>query len=306
MVGVPSGPITLTCLCGKGFLVSLNFSVHLPGYYPSFFNLPLARTVETSYVSTLIYPTFYKHIVVEWDIPSIWGNCTFDIYRAESDVGPWTKITPTPISGTFFKDTTTMDFSKSMNGWYVVEVHLPDGRSIQGPVTTWENKRHHWVQIRAREIERRETILLEKFTGVKSLIFRRKHFGMRCPECWDFETEKVTKDHCSTCLGTSFKGGYFDGFETLLQYEPSPADTALEYRGRIESTVIPAWTVSFPRVETHDLVLRVPDWKIFRVDHVVSTELQTVAVRQILNLVELDKDSIEYELARQAMPENYS
>ena len=286
--------------------MALGFTFHLPSYYPSFYNLPLVRTVETGYITTTVYPTFYKHIVVEYSIPSHWGNCLFNIYRAESDVGPWEKLTPAPISGTFFKDENTHDYSLFMNGWYIVEVQLPDGRLIQGPATTWQNKRRKWVELRAAEIQRRETLLLEKFTGVKTFFFRRRNYGMRCPECWDPQTEKVTKDHCKTCLGTSFNGGYFPGFETLFQYEPTPNDAQLDYRGRVENNQVPAWTISYPQVEVFDVLLRVPDWKIYRIEHVLSTELQAVPLRQVVNLLELPKESIEYQLAKQAMPSNYT
>jgi hypothetical protein len=285
--------------------MALGFTFHLPGYFPSFFNLPLVKTVETGYIDTTIYPSFYKHVVVEYSIPSHWGNCLFDIYRGESQAGPWEKITPTPITGNFFKDTGTMDFSKFMQGWYLVECQLPDGRRIQGPASTWQNKRNNWVELRAREIERRETILLEKFTGVKTLVFRRKQFGMRCRECWDLQTEKITKDNCKTCLGTSFDGGYNPGFETLFQYEPANNEVVLEERGKLEPSIIPAWTISYPHVEPEDVVVRVPDWKVFRVNHTQSTELQTKSVRQTVALVELSKESIEFELTKQAMPENY-
>lgn len=286
--------------------MALSFTFHQPGYYPSFFKKPLTRTTETSYISATIFPTFYKHNVVEFSVPPHWGSCLFDIYRAETDVGPWQKISPSPVTGTFFKDVNTQDFSKYNNGWYIVECALPDGRRIQGSPVTWQNVRRNWVELRAKEIERRETLLLEKFVGVKTLVFRRKHFGQRCPNCWDFQTEKVTKDHCSVCLGTSFKGGYFPGFETLFQYEPVPQDSSLEERGRVELSMVPAWTISFPQLEMHDLLLRVPDWKMFRIEHVISTELQTKIVRQTVNLAELSKESIEYKLAAQAMPEAYA
>jgi hypothetical protein len=286
--------------------MALDFRLHLPGFYPSFTQLPLVRSVETGYVSTTIYPTFYKHITVEFSIPGHWGECVFDIYRAETNIGPWVKITDTPITGNYFKDVHTRDFSKFMNGWYIVEVQLPDGRRVQGPPTTWHNKRSNWVELRAKEIERRETLLLEKFVGIKSLVFRRKHFGMRCPNCWNDAIEKVTQDHCPICLGTSFNGGYFSGFETLFQYDQVTQAPQLEYRGRLEPNTITAWTISFPEIEVFDLILRVPDWRMFRVDALQNTELQTATVRQIVTLTELAKESIEYKLASQAMPEGYA
>ena len=285
--------------------MSLGFTFHQPGYYPAFFNLPLERTVETAYIDTTIYPTFYKHIVIEYNVPSDWGSCLFDVYRAETEVGPWRKITPAPTDSNFVIDPDTQDFSKIMKGWYLVECELPDGRRIQGRPMTWENKRSTWVEIRAKEIDRRNVLLLEKFTGIKTLVFRRKHYGMRCPNCWDAATEKVTKDKCSVCLGTSFKGGYFQGFETLFQYDSTPSDRLMDERGKVETEMVPAWTSSVPELNVHDVVLRVPDWKLFRIEHVLSTELQAVKVKQTMNLLELSKNCIEFELAKQAMPEAY-
>lgn len=285
--------------------MSLGFTYHSPGYYPGFFQLPLTRTVETSYITATVYPSFYKHIVIEYSVPPHWGACLFDVYRAESDVGPWSKITNSPTSSNYVKDETVRDFSKFMSGWYLVECQLPDGRRIQSPPVTWQNTRLRWVELRAKEIERRETILLEKFTGVKTFVFRRKSFGLRCTECWDAQIEKVRKDHCKTCLGTSFTGGYFPGFQTLFQYEPTPNTAVKEARGTVETNTLSAWTISSPKLEMFDIILRVPDWKIFRIEQAVSTELQTVEVRQTVQLIELAKDSIEFQLAQQAMPADY-
>lgn len=286
--------------------MALGFTLHQPGYYPSFFEPFLTRNVDTSYVVTTIYPTFYKQIVVEYSIPPHWGNCLFNIYRSESDVGPWTKINPTPVSGNYFKDTTTMDFSKFMQGWYIVEVQLPDGQLIQGLPVTWQNKRLNWVELRAKEIERRETLLLEKFVGVKTMVFRRRNFGQRCSECWDPQTEKLIKDHCKTCLGTSFTGGYFPGYPTLFQYDQNPNDLKLGDQGVIEANQITAWTISTPLVEVRDVILRIPDLRVYRVEHTQSTELQTVGVRQTVVLSELGPGNVEFELAKQAMPVEYS
>lgn len=285
--------------------MSLNFLPVNQGYYPSLIPSTLVRTVETGYIEASLFPTFYKHTVVEFSVPAQWGSCKFDVYRSENNTGPWTKLTPAPISGTFFKDVSSMAFSKFKNQWYIVECILPNNRRVQGIPVTWQNKRNKWVDIRAKEIERRETLLLEKFTGVRSIIFRKKNYGMRCTQCWNPSIEKVTQDHCPSCLGTSFEGGYFEGFETLFQFDQTPNEANLDYRGAIEANVIAAWTISFPDIEVFDLVLRVPDWRMFRVDKIMSTELQTVGVRQLLSLTELAKESIEFKLASQAMPEGY-
>lgn len=279
----------------------LGFSTN-PSYYPYFKPKSLTSTVETGYIDVTIYPQFYKHIGIEWSIPSKWGNCLFDVYRSESEYGPFEKITKVPTSSKFLKDTSTQFFSKFLNGWYVVETRLPSGQRIQSKAITWQNKRNSWVEIRATEIQRREALLLSKFTGVQTYLFRRRNFGIRCTRCWNTDIEKATEDHCPTCLGTSFEGGYFPGYETLVQFDPTPNSLAFGQQGRVEQNVITAWTISYPQIEVGDVVLRVPDMKLYRVDAIQTTELQTVPVRQILQLNELDKESIEYRLALQAIP----
>ncbi len=128
---------------------------------------------------------------------------------------------------------------------------------------------------------------------------------MRCPNCWNTYTEQVTQDHCKVCLGTSFNGGYFEGLETLLQYEPTPNDATLGYQGRTEANQIQAWTISYPEIDVFDVILRVPDLRLYRVDKLMDTELQTAQVRQIMVLTELDKESVEFELVNQILPEEY-
>mgnify|MGYP000876470694 CR=1 FL=1 len=273
------------------------------GYYPHFNTFPLSTSTETAYIDVSIYCAFYNKIVLTWNIPARWGACTFNVYRGETELGPWDKLNPTPLSSStnFFEDITTNDFSMFINGYYVIEVTLPSGNSIRSASSTWHNKRTTWVELRAREIIRRETWLLNKFTGIESLIFKRKTFGERCPNCWNYDIEKVTLDHCEVCLGTSFDGGYFPGYRPLVQYDPIPNTPQFSYQGKTENNLITAWTVDFPEINAFDLVLRVPDWRLYRVEAIQSTELQTVTVRQVFQLNELDKNSIEFNLAEQAL-----
>jgi hypothetical protein len=181
----------------------------------------------------------------------------------------------------------------------------PDNRYVKSKPFTWEHKRSSLMEIRAREITRRESILLDKFVGIDSLVFRKKYFGKRCPNCYNAAIEKVTKDNCSTCLGTSFLGGYFVGMPTKMCYEISPNNTQLSYQGKVESNSTTAWTISSPELMTHDLILRATDAKLFRIEAINQTELQTVQVRQLVQIIELSKDSIEMNLINDILPEKY-
>lgn len=236
-------------------------------------------------------------MILTWTVPASFGSCGFDVFRSDTEYGPWEKLNENKLVDiASFLITRGVKDSKFISNFFVVECTPTIGRKIKSEVITLDNKRSTWVELRAREIQRREWLLLRKFVGVKTLIFRRKTFGKRCPECWDEKTGKTLKDNCPTCLGTSFEGGYFPGHPTLFQYEPTSNNAVFGYQGKVESNQIPAWTISYPTIATFDLVLRVPDSKIYRVDLVQTTELQTVTVRQLMTLTELSKNNIEYKL----------
>lgn len=267
-------------------------------YYPLFGAKPITNGDSISGDFTVkIYPLWYKQITVEWSIPAAWGNCTFNIYKSDSqEFSTFTKLNVVPLTGNYIKDTTTQDFSKINKGWFIVEAVLSSGKRIQSNPTTWINKRNAWVELRAQEIQRREWFLLTHYTGAESYVFKRKTYGQRCKECWNFQLEKVLKDKCDTCMGTSFEGGYFDGLRTYIQYDPTPNDMFLEYFGKWEKNEFPAWTIAVSELKSRDLVYRVPDGALYYVDDHSSTELQTVSVRQLLKLIELDKESPEFKL----------
>lgn len=277
---------------------SLSFNYGF-GYIPDFTPTPLTTSVVSSYVTVKVTPLFYKKVIIEWSIPAAMGICTFNVYKSPTDVGPWEKINGAILSNTnFIIDASTQDFSKFHKSWYTVEVRMPapDLRYITSPPTSWENVRTDLMSLRAAEIIRRETILLGQFVGVNSLVFRRMYFGQRCPNCYNKEVEKVMQDHCPVCLGTSFSGGYYPGIPTQVCYQATPNQTALTYLGKMETNQTTCWTINVPEIETLDLILRVPDFKLFRVEDVSQTEIQTVPVRQMMQITELAKGSVEFDL----------
>ena len=283
--------------------MSISFT---PGsqYYPKFSRPQLSTSiVESTDVCVKVYPLFLQESIVEWSIPTSWGDCTYNVYRSPYDEAEFKKVNSNVLTGTFFfRDTSVLDVSKYHNHEYVVEVKLPSGAYLKSKPTTWENKRSNWVEIRAKEIKRREDLLLRKWAGVDSFIFRKITFGKRCTLCWNPVIEKVTRDNCPECLGTSFEGGYFPGFRTKIQYDPSPNNAKLGPVGVTEFNQLTAWTTSLPVLHVFDLVLRIPDFALYRIESLNPTELQSVTVRQMMNLVELDKNSIEFLLAKKALP----
>ena len=157
--------------------------------------------------------------------------------------------------------------------------------------------------LRSREIQRREQLLLRKFVGVQSYLFRKLSYGKRCPLCYDHRTEQIMDDHCPNCLGTSFEGGFFAPAPMLAQYETTPNSRDKTYFGKMEANQIGAWTTSLPVINSEDVLVRVGDWAMYRIDRIMTTELQANTVRQILTLTQISKGDIEYQLVKRHLPD---
>lgn len=285
--------------------MSFNFAYNW-SYYPISDQPNLITNIlDDTDITISFYPIWYKRAALEWTIPSAWGACTFNVYRGPSDAGPFEKLNATPINSNYFKDTTSLAIDKFNQDYYILEVVKPDNSIVQTSPRTWQATRRDFIQLKAQDIQRREWFLLSRIAGAESMIFRRKSYGKRCSHCWNETTERVMDDNCKYCLGTSFEGGYFPGFSTFIQYDATPNQTYFQYFGKFQPNQIGAWTTCVPDIGSLDLVLRLPDWKMYRVIQVANTELKTVKVKQMLQIIELDKTSVEYQLAIQQMPGDY-
>lgn len=280
-------------------MASFSFSPNW-SYYPLNGNqLPIINPDAISGNFTIsIAPHWYDRANLTWTVPSDWGSITFNVFAAPTESGPFTQLNSTPLASPQFVDLKLESYSKGGRKFYIVEATFPNGKRVQSPATTWENKGTTFVNLRIKEIQRREWLLLRKFVGVETLLLRRKTYGIRCPNCYNEDTKRVNNDRCTICWGVSWVGGYHSPLSTLMQYDPTPDEVVLGYAGKLEPNQITAWTIAFPEILDLDLIYRIPDKRLYRVDKVNPTELTTKPVRQIALITELSKESIEYKLVQ--------
>lgn len=253
--------------------------------------------IQNPYFVINVVPHWFQEATLTWRIPSDWGNCLFNVYRSRGEMGPFEKLNTTPIDNLFY-NVTNRQWSQQDHDFYIVEAILMDkgGATLKSAPETWQFKQNRFVEIRANEIQRRYWLLLRKFVGSDSYVFKRRTYGKRCNTCWDRVNLKVTNDRCPECYGTGWSTGYLSPYKTYLQYDITPNNTVLTPGGRSEPNTIQAVTISFPEIDDWDLIYRIADRKIYRVDVVNSTELQTKQVSQRVNLIELPRNYVEYTL----------
>lgn len=274
--------------------------------YPITSSTTTPTTAEPSkFISVSLYPKWYKQVDLDWTIPAEWGNCVFHVYASQGDGADPQRLTSSALTAPRFTNPETRETSKDRSENYIVEAILPSGKTFRSFETTWLNKRRTKIEITASEIQRREFMLLTKFTGVKSYLFKARYFGLRCPRCWNQSQEKVMDDKCKVCYGTSWQGGYFAPIPIYLQYEPEPADKIPQVYGNLEPNQLGAWTISVPQISPTDVIIRSGDWNVYRTMRVSCTELQTSPVRQMLTLTQLSRNDIENALMALDVTDDY-
>ena len=124
-----------------------------------------------------MYPFWYENCRLVWFPRTSWINPTYNIYRAESPEGPFTKLNAAPVEGNTYNDFTTQMASKYAHDLYYVEV-ISNGQVV-GRSDLIKNERtlEQWHQLRAIEINRREWLLLQRFSGMKCIILKHVMYG---------------------------------------------------------------------------------------------------------------------------------
>jgi hypothetical protein len=267
--------------------------------------LPLETTQRSYAIQVNVYPQWYSQVSVAWTIPSQFGACVYNVYFSSAEDSGFQKLNSTPLTETFFTDTTTQEFRKFNRGFYVVEAILTSKNNIaiRSKPNSWEAAQRNWVTLRAIEIQRREYFLLSRFTGIKSYLFRQKNFGARCPYCWNSTLELVLDDRCVHCAGTSFENGYYNASPLYMQFDPSINAEAKGYFGIAEPNQVSAWSISIPEIRVGDVIIRTGSWDVYKVDRLKPTELSGNTVRQICLLTQLSKRDVEYVLVGRGLPE---
>lgn len=274
-------------------LTSLSFETFLPS---PLFN-PIESEAKLVKLKVEIFPTWFKNCKLSWEPLPSWSDSdvNYNVYRSEQQKDGFFKLNAIPLQEPIFIDDATTMSSSNDREFYIIEAVVRKGASI----TTWRTEalqvnddlpRHQ--ALLHREINRRHWVLLKVLAGTSAIILRRRHYGKVCPVCYDKKTGTVKKEYCTNCFGTGIDGGYYPGIKTLCQFDASQDNKIYTYFGKFEPNEIGMWTIYYPRIQTHDMVIRVSDLNLYRVDSLAPTELLNKVSRQICRLVEIPKTHV--------------
>lgn len=261
--------------------------------------------------TTALFPSA---VFLQWDIlPDESGAHLVDVYRAGAPNGPWENLAsalpstyhfldkhfnlPAPEKRTDVREGLNL-FSLSREVYYMVTVTPPSGSanafsSAATPIEPGLDKR---TRLFKRKILRDEATAFRRLNGISIVALKRKRWGIRCRVCWDPVTKEGTMEHCSTCFGTTYEGGYWAPVLIRGRRTPGAVDTALDAHGNREVKYVNFTVLDFPHLEYQDVLVDVRRNERYIVQRVTPTELKTVTVHQSIACSEVAHDAVEYEV----------
>jgi len=210
-------------------------------------------------------------------------------------------VPPSGINNAFYSPTVNLDgqavteqndpapgIGYTVNTDAQVEVD-PQIRLEQRPHTDQGRKR-----LLRRKILRDELVLLKKLVGIEFLLLKRRHFGVRCSDCYDPVTRETLNNKCASCYGTSWVGGYYPAIDVLGRRMASQIKENLDQQSMADTDQTRIQLLDFPKIESGDILVEKAHNRRFLVKERYYTTLKTIPVHQTVAVTELERQAVEY------------
>jgi len=224
----------------------------------------------------------------------------YDFYvlrSVDGAAGPFSVIAG-PFYNTYsFRDPGVHQFHRWRNYYYKIRSVLRETGETQefGPV---------WLEaepdLLGLEFRRRESLLLQEFTGRVAFLFPALTFGQRCSNCYDLGPKgntigRATHQNCATCFDTTYVGGFAKPIRFYIQIDPSPKSVQRTDFEEHQFVMTTARTSAFPPIKPKDMIVEAENKRWLVKDVPVTEKLRSV-VRQEMKLWALPKDDIKFKV----------
>ena len=237
-----------------------------------------------------------NRILVQWSIDPTDDDLSkfrFTLARSNSPGGPFDRIAPDLTNVFQFIDEAEQMKSNWRKIYYQLSVRdvRTQATLLVGPATAED-----LPDATLLEIRRRTDLYLTRFVGIPAGLLIQKTFGQRCSSCWDYVKSRVKSSRCLSCYGVGFLGGYFPQVNFPLASSPSPELVSILETGEKQPNQTNFWTGFYPAASPRDIIVEFRDQKRWRVVTVGKTERLRVRSRQIMSVVEVNRNDVEYEI----------
>jgi hypothetical protein len=140
-------------------------------------------------------------------------------------------------------------------------------------------------------------VVFKRINGMRLALLKRRHWGPRCPVCYDPITQANTKEHCVPCFGTSFTDGYWAPVYVYGRINtPFNVTVQTTERGRTESVPQIITLPEAPALQDDDIIIELDTNLRHIVRKQTNTELRRKPVHQQVATSIIEHGAIEYQI----------
>jgi len=242
---------------------------------------------------------FTTHTLITWEIKPTFedvSNYLFELLRADSANGEYTLLAS--LSDQYIYLDEFPIGSRLATYYYKIQVrNIITGDTVMyGPIWFRQGLDDENIAI-AREIIRRNDLVLKNYIGQPAFVFQKRTFGEKCTACYDPIKEVVLKSQCDICFRTGYKGGYFNPIPIWYSAQSDTEQVMLNEMGKHENADKLIWTGVFPIIHPGDIIVPAQGRDRYRVVSVQGrTALRGKNVRQMLALKALPYGDVEFKI----------
>lgn len=260
--------------------------------------------------TTALYP---NGVFIQWTIDTEEdGAFMVDIDRSGSPEGPWETIAsglrdafnfvddlqnqPTTPPSLEREDLSQLSLARAI--YYRITITPPSGlaSAFSSEATPVEPHLDTRTRLLKRKIQRDQAVGYRRLNGIPIIVLKRKRWGDRCPVCYDPITKQAMVEHCGTCYGTSFVGGYWAPVLIRGRREAAATQTNLTSHGDSDVKLADFNVLDYPLIEYKDIVIDLVRSDRYEVQRSHETELKSVPVHQKVTASLLSRSSVEYRV----------
>lgn len=245
---------------------------------------------------------------IEWALhPKFkgFGDFIFFVEKSPAASGPWEVVSQVVNQLFAYDNTGEVGYRPDLNWYYRIRLKLvtPDNQEkwylsdIVSSNAYWWEKRDYLL---AKEIIRRELLKMERGSGNKGWLLKRKTFGQLCPTCLDPATNEATDGSCPDCFGTSYLGGYYAPVPFWVEFGPEQIVRKIGEMGMINQVISQARVVSFPVVDSNDAWMNSTSGQIYKFDTTIANvaNVRNIPIIKSVQLSPVGKDDILYSYGK--------